>query len=137
MKLTFTWDKAGSIPLCESDSKISQGVSPLACLLMDDGGIDVAHSRQWLNVGLERADEAIAGLATKSEWSREVWGAKLSKQTTEVYSLLDEQWAETMPTIAFRKALFSWLNFIERPSSRPLVVTLGTPKKTLRSKFKR
>lgn len=120
MKLEFSWtaSPAGPLAVCTSDMPDSNGVSPLSCLLMDDGGLDRSTSLAWLREGIARVDFALAG-GTKAhiDWDREDWGASLMESETKVYSLRDEDCAERIPTSQFRRALAEWVAFIEAGGS--------------------
>ena len=114
MKLTFFWEitPPDAVAFCSSDSLVSNGVSPLASILMDDGGIDLETSSQWIKEGIARASAIIAGSQASSNWSREAWGAELQSQKTIVYSLYDETCKETISTEDFLNTLSKWLDFV-------------------------
>jgi hypothetical protein len=90
---------------------------------MDDGGLDRATSLAWLREGIVRVDAALAGDSkARTDWDREDWGAALTEPETNVYSLHDEQCAETVPTLTFRRALVEWVAFVEAGSGQNSVV---------------
>jgi hypothetical protein len=125
MKLEFAWiaGPAGPMAVCTSDVSISSGVSPLSCLLTDDGGLDRSTSVAWLREGVARVDGVLAGDAKRrSEWHREDWGASLTEIEANVYSLHDTQCAERIPTPKFRRALVEWVNFLEAESGANTVI---------------
>lgn len=125
MKLEFSWgaSPAGPMAMCTSDVSDSNGVSPLSCLLMDDGGLDRSTSLAWLREGITRVDAVLAGDSkARTDWDREDWGAALMQSETSVYSLHDEQCAEKIPTPKFRRALAEWVNFVEAGSGRSSVI---------------
>ena len=125
MKLEFSWgaSPAGPMAICTSDVSDSNGVSPLSCLLMDDGGLDRSTSLAWLREGINRVDAVLAGdTKAHTNWDREAWGAALMESETNVYSLHDEQCAEKLPTSKFRRALAEWVNFVEAGSDRSSVI---------------
>ena len=51
MKLNFSWEKGatGLFPMCALDGVEVGGVSPISCLLMDDGGLGVVRSVEWID----------------------------------------------------------------------------------------
>jgi hypothetical protein len=125
MKLEFTWSAspAGPMAVCASDVSDSNGVSPLSCLLMDDGGLDRNSSLAWLREGVARVDAVLAGGANgRTDWDREDWGASLTQFEVNVYSLRDEQCAESISTTRFRHALVEWASFVEAGNGSNAVV---------------
>lgn len=115
MKLKFYWchAPAGPLAFCTSDVLDSSGISPLCCLLMDDGGIDWKTASNWLEEGISRVDRALSAEARQSLfWARECWGAELGKTETKIYSLLEDSVWEKVNTLEFRNVLAQWLNFI-------------------------
>ena len=125
MKLKFTWTPgpAGPMAVCTADVLDSNGVSPLSCLLMDDGGIDRAASLVWLREGISRVDIALAGgVKGRGDWDREDWGAAVTQLETNVHSLHDERCSERIATPKFRRALAEWTNFVEAGSNWNAVV---------------
>lgn len=124
MKLKFSWDSspAGAIAICTSDASASNGMSPLNCLLMDDGGLDNSASISWLREGLKRVDAVLSDDRTWTGWDREDWGAALMKSETKVYSLHDSQCTENLPTAKCRRALAEWTAFVEAGSDKRAVI---------------
>lgn len=119
MKLEFAWHPSPTGPqaICTSDKLDSNGVSSLACLLMDDGGLDRSTSLAWLREGIARVDTVLSGgTKGRTDWDREAWGAAVTPFETNVYSLHGERCAEVMPTPEFRRALYEWMKFIEAES---------------------
>ena len=116
MKLTFYWSEnpAGKQPICSSDEVDSSGVSPLCCILMDDGGVDLKTSVSWLREGVSRVNTVLSGVAKeRADWDRESWGSSITSLETTIYSLLDEHCTQTVSTTDFRRALVEWLRFVE------------------------
>lgn len=125
MKLKFTWvtDLAGPQATCTVQDVRSNGTYPLACLLMDDGGVGASNSLAWLREGVARADAVISGVnKSRTDWDRDAWGAAITGVETTVYSLHDEQCTEAMPTLKFRQALVEWMKFVEAGSNLNSVV---------------
>ena len=76
MRLRFLWSEISDVfsPGCSSDVVKVDGVSPLACLLMDDGGQEFLDTISWLKEGVKRiglVKDSTVGLA---DWSRDAWG---------------------------------------------------------------
>ncbi|BBL24554.1 MULTISPECIES: DUF5376 family protein [Comamonas] len=115
MKLTFTWEKiAGGItPFCESSDQNEDGISLLACLLMDDGGRRYIETLSWIHDGLLRVDSVMRGCLSNSDWDREAWGAKIDGNEVKIYSLHNEYYCELIAVSTFRMALEAWENFIQ------------------------
>jgi len=114
MKLFFSWgESAGAIfPTCCSNVVNKDGVSPLACLLTDDGGQGFLDTLSWLDEGMARMDLVKKSKVDFSDWSRDAWGAELTKKHVKVYSLHDEEYFELLSVESFESALSAWSNFI-------------------------
>jgi hypothetical protein len=115
MRLQFLWsENSGAFsPGCSSDIVKVDGVSPLACLLMDDGGQELLGTISWLKEGVKRiglVKDSTVGLA---DWSRDAWGAELTKDQVKIYSLYDESYFELISLFSFEAAMLAWINFIE------------------------
>ena len=115
MKLLFSWEKSadGLSPSCSSDAVNKDGVSPLACLLTDDGGHRLLDTAPWLDEGVERIKSIKYSDIDLTDWSRDAWGAELSKGQAKIYSLYDEDCFEALNLDAFEAALLAWRNFIQ------------------------
>jgi hypothetical protein len=126
MKLNFSWENGatGLFPMCALDGVEVGGVSPISCLLMDDGGLGVVSSVEWIDRGLEVASSVIDGTKDFGEWDREDWGTRIGPRTTEIYSLHDEGCAESVETVSFYKALDAWRNFIAYPLDTDAVLSV-------------
>lgn len=112
MKLTFSWeDKLGRgvKPYCIPEAM--EG-SLLACLLMDDGGTGYLNSVPWLDEGIAMTDAVMKGAVGAGDWDRETWGAELKPDEVKIYSLYQEDYAETVALPIFRGALLAWRDFI-------------------------
>lgn len=48
-----------------------------------------------------------------ADWSRDTWGAELTKKYVKIYSLHDENYFELLNIDSFEMALLAWLNFIQ------------------------
>ena len=119
MRLTFSWDEDSdtSSPRCESDSVNRDGVSLLACLLMDDGGRGNGLSINWIDEGLRKIGLIQNGAETSYDWSRETWGARLTINDAVIFSLHDESYSHTFTLDQFKSALLAWKDFLCLPSS--------------------
>ena len=115
MKLFLFWKKRvdGFSPGCSSDVVNKDGISPLACLLMDDGGQRFLDTVPWLDEGMERIKLIKCSGADSADWSRDAWGAELSKGRAKIYSLYDHDCFETLSLDAFEMALAAWRKFIQ------------------------
>ncbi|MBL8388227.1 MAG: hypothetical protein JNK17_08445 [Hydrogenophaga sp.] len=115
MKLFFSWEKSADSlhPSCSSNVVNQVGVSPLACLLTDDGGQRYLDTVPWLNEGIERAKLIRHSGINTVDWSRDAWGAELSREQAKIYSLYEDDCFETLNLDAFETALLAWRNFIQ------------------------
>lgn len=115
MKLHFSWEKSvdGLSPSCSSNVVNKDGVSPLACLLTDDGGQRFLDTVSWLDEGVERIRSIKYSGIDLADWSRDAWGAELSKGQAKIYSLYEDDCFETLNLDAFEVALLAWSNFIQ------------------------
>lgn len=129
MNLEFTWaaNPSGPQATCVAREVGKNKVCPLACLLMDDGGLDSRTSIDWLREGVTRVDAVLSGSSIgQMDWDRDAWGALITEAQTNVYSLHDEQCAEAIPTRNFLRALVEWMKFVEAGhSSSTVVVDIG------------
>ena len=115
MKLCFSWQKSMDClyPSCTSNVVNEDGVSPLACLLTDDGGQRFLDTVSWLNEGIERIRSVKNSGIIFADWSRDAWGAELSKGQAKIYSLYDEGYFEKLNLDSFETVLLAWKNFIQ------------------------
>lgn len=115
MKLNLSWETSanGLFPSCSSDSINEDGVSPLACLLTDDGGQRLMDTVPWLDEGIERVKLIKGSDLDLVDWSRDAWGVELSKGHAKIYSLYDDDCFETLSLEAFEIALSAWRKFIQ------------------------
>lgn len=115
MKLYFSWEEsAGALsPSCSSSVVNKDGVSPLACLLTDDGGQVFLDAVSWLNECVGRIRKIKKSEIDFLDWSRDAWGAELTKGQVKVYSLHDENYFELLSIDSFEIALLAWLSFIQ------------------------
>lgn len=129
MNLKFFWTFSDGLPSpnCQSDSVDKDGVSPLECLLTDDGGQTYPHTLPWLEAGLRCIDQVRAGGTEPQRWDRESWGAELSQSHVRIYSLYDEKCAETVSLNAFERALSGWTAFLRSQPSVRHETTLQLP----------
>lgn len=117
MEITFSWIKDGFgelIPNCTSNEMNANSVSPLACLLLDNGGCNYTESINWLEKGLEMARQVGEGVIDSSDWSRDAWAADLMVGGVKIYSMYDETCFEYVTLNSFRKVLLAWRNFIAK-----------------------
>ncbi|MBX8547550.1 hypothetical protein K5D53_23250 [Pseudomonas cichorii] len=95
------------------------GVSPLACLLTDDGGQLFLDTVPWLEEGLDRVRSVKDAKVGFIDWSRDAWGAELTKEHVKIYSLHDESYFELISINSFEMALLAWLGFIRlKPAAK-------------------
>src|SRR5215831_19121827 len=87
--------------LCESDQVNRFGVSPLACLLMDDGGLPRDAIVSWIDKGIGVVQSIRDGTLAIGNWDREDWGAELKSSGVTIYSLNDENCSETISLESF------------------------------------
>lgn len=116
MKLKFSWvRRLGNriIPFCESSVVRQDGVSPLACLLMDDGGQRYLDTLPWIDDGIAMINSAIKDEAVVEIWGREAWEAEISSSGVKVYSLHDEEYSEMLTISMFLHALLAWREFLQ------------------------
>ncbi|ELP97597.1 hypothetical protein A979_19185 [Pseudomonas syringae BRIP34876] len=67
----------------------------------------------WLDEGVERIRSVKGSKIKFSDWSRDAWGAELTKGQVRIYSLYDENYFELINIDSFEGALLAWLNFIQ------------------------
>ncbi|MBB6583832.1 hypothetical protein HXP36_19075 [Ralstonia solanacearum] len=80
---------------------------------MDDGGQGYAYTLPWFDEGIAKASAVIKGEVIVENWSRDAWGAKISPDGVEVYSLYDEGYSEMLTVTMFLHALLAWREFIK------------------------
>ena len=119
MQLFFSWnDERGVLsPHCESNAVNADGGCLLASILMDDGGCGHSHSVHWLDEGLKRIVSVLSGESRSLDWSRETWGAKLTRSEVTVYSLHDESYFQRFSLKQFHTALAAWKSFLQKTPS--------------------
>jgi hypothetical protein len=115
MKLYFSWlQSEGSLsPYCSSEVVRMDGVSPLCCILTDDGGKRYLDTISWLNSGIDRINSVKFFESETADWSRDAWGAELTKNKAKIYSLHDEDYFELLDIDSFEIALLAWKDFIQ------------------------
>lgn len=106
---------------CSSDSVNKDGVSLLACLLMDNGGLPESNTVPWLEEGLARTDAVVSGALTSSTWDREDWGATITIDAVEIHSLHKDDYTEVISSLSFRIALSTWNAFIQSKAESEVV----------------
>lgn len=117
---------AGPQANCNISGFGANDISPLACLLMDDGGLDARTSLAWLQEGIARINAFQSGEnAGKTDWDRDSWGAEIFGENTRVCSLNDDQCFECIATASFKTALMEWSKFLDAgPTSNSVSVDL-------------
>ncbi|KRB76815.1 DUF5376 family protein [Noviherbaspirillum sp. Root189] len=121
MKLNFSWEESAWVPVpnCISTVINTDGVSPLDCILTDDGGQNFLDTLSWLDEGLNRIKSVKDASVDSAEWSRDAWGAELTKEQAKIYSLHDEEYFEILSIDSFAAALLAWRNFLQlEPKSK-------------------
>ena len=126
MKLRFSWNRVGAleIPVCEEIDTEPGALSPLSCLLMDDGGQGLDASSKYLDLGVQRVDQVLAGALSESSWDRDAWGARLSRSEVEICSLFDDDCSERVLLVSFRQALVEWGRFVKSSCRAPMDVVV-------------
>lgn len=115
MKLKFSWEQSDgtTFPTCSSNVINKDGVSPLACLLIDDGGQWFLDTLSWLEEGVARINSIKKSEVEFLDWSRDAWGAELTKEHVKIYSLYCESYFELLSIESFETALLEWSSFIQ------------------------
>ena len=115
MKLHFSWlSSEGDVtPNCSAEVVKADGVSPLCCLLTDDGGQGFLNTISWLDEGVARIKSVRVSGVEAADWSRDAWGAELTKGKAKIYSLHDEDYFELLDIDSFENALSAWKDFIQ------------------------
>jgi hypothetical protein len=115
MKLTFSWEEStdGLFPTCSQDVINEDGVSPLSCLLTDDGGRNFLDTVSWLTEGMRRVSLVKNANVDFSDWSRDAWGVQLTGEQARVYSLYDDECFEVISLDSFELVLLAWRDFIQ------------------------
>ncbi|MDC8757114.1 hypothetical protein [Janthinobacterium fluminis] len=115
MKLHFSWlqSEGDMSPNCSSAAVNMDGASPLCCLLMDDGGQRFLDAISWLSEGINRISSVKVFDVEVADWSRDAWGAELTKGWAKIYSLHDEGCFELLDIDSFEMALLAWRDFIQ------------------------
>lgn len=131
MKLTYSWTVTDGTPSpqCVSDATELEGVSPLACLLSDDGGQQYQATLSWLDAGMECIVRSREQPTEMMNWSRDAWTVDLSRGVARVYSLHDESFGFEMNLDAFEHALKTWREFLAigpNSSTRQVTVSVQT-----------
>lgn len=119
MKLIFSWTENQNrfSPSCTSSFSNAEGFSPLACLLMDDGGQIASNTVPWLYEGIAKINSIRKSKLASIDWSRDAWGAEIDKKRVKIYSLFDNDCFEIVSLEGFEKVLLAWLGFVsERPA---------------------
>jgi len=126
MKNYFSWETAmgNMTPSYHTDVVNKDGISLLACILMDDGGVPYLETLPWLTEGIDK----IASIKNKEidfyDWSRETWGAELTLGEVKIYSLHDEDYFQLLSLDEFEKALVAWKDFIQSTPEVDLKVNI-------------
>ncbi|MFW6749144.1 hypothetical protein ACKUG4_00455 [Pseudomonas glycinae] len=120
MKLRFSWEEAfGDLfPHCSSDVVNEDGTSLLSCILTDDGGCQLIHSLEWIDVGLARIKSVKESKVEFDHWDREDWAADFSKDCVKLHFRMEEDYCEFLSLESFEKALMAWRDFIGLPPDK-------------------
>lgn len=126
MRLKFAWQQSdGELsPSCCSDLVGKDGVSPLCCLLMDDGGQGFLDTVSWLEEGLRQVRSVMEHGGSEADWDRDAWGAALTHNQAKIYSLHDEEYFEVLDIALFENALSEWCDFIQQEPKQEAVLQL-------------
>ena len=123
-QLTFSWllDDKGFTPTCVSSQPAP---CPLACVLIDDGGLNLATTIQWIDVGLQQTVAVTNGDLACFEWGREAWAATIEFDGVTVYSLHDETVCAKIELARFHNALSAWKRFLTSKPSENSTATVS------------
>ena len=115
MKLRFSWQHVSGrlIADCSSDVVNEDGISILCCLLSDDGGQGAIDTLPWVDEGISLATKVASNEIAQAEWDRDAWGAKLSHDQVQLYSLHDEDYVQYISIESFHAALREWKTFLK------------------------
>lgn len=114
MKLTFSWAPLGSqlFGFCQSGSAEGADADLLSNILMDDGGLGWQFKVSFIDEALASVASVLDGRAATADWDCEDWGATISQPWTDIYSLQDETYRQSVETNVFHRALLAWQNFL-------------------------
>jgi len=115
VKLKFSWkDVHGKVlPYCDTNYDPSGNLSPVCCLLMDDGGQDYRDTLPWIEKGIELATSVGHEGGATAEWDREAWGAVFAPEYVTIRSLVDDSVNQRLDADVFRLALSAWHQFLQ------------------------
>jgi len=100
------------------------GIDALACLLTDDGGQKLLDTVPWLDEGVNRINLVRNASVDFADWSRDAWGAELTRERAKIYSLYDDDCFEVLELDSFEMALLAWRNFIQLKPEFGMIQTL-------------
>lgn len=115
MKLIFSWQKSFGLlsPTCSSNIINSDGISPLACLLVDSAGLPLSDAVAWLHEGAKRVELIKTSQIELINWSCSAWGTELTRERAKIYSLYDESYFELLNTNSFEVVILAWIAFVK------------------------
>ncbi|WP_061541321.1 hypothetical protein [Collimonas fungivorans] len=115
MEFYFSWEKQFErlVPSCCTKEVNNEGYSPLACLLVDDGGVPFLDMLPWYDECLSQIHLIKKRHIDSYYWGREDWAAELSDTEVRIYSQLDETCFEFVKIDDFEKLLLAWRSFIQ------------------------
>ncbi|MFZ3000689.1 MAG: hypothetical protein WA071_10170 [Undibacterium umbellatum] len=89
MKILLTWENAGGhlSPKFQSDIFNKDGVSPLVCLMMDDGGQTYLQTIPWQGEGVTKINLIKEGKIDSGDWRRDAWGTIDFEQSENLLSI--------------------------------------------------
>ena|SRR3569623_176745 len=114
----FSWNEPWpepnneAFPICAWVGAGFDDVSPLACLTMDDGGLGLKSTIEWLDEGLLRLGAVLTGKIASADWGREDWGASFDRDIATIYSMHFETCSQRIETASFRAVLDAWRHFV-------------------------
>jgi hypothetical protein len=129
MKLSFSWFAYIDtlFPMCTSSRVNDEGLSPLACLLIDDGGLGIELSIQWIDEGIKRIDSVLSGTCQSASWDREVWGAEFFIDKVVVYYHGGGSEEIIDSCAVFKTVLLKWREFTQSEPDVGVVQELEVP----------
>lgn len=125
MKIEFRWKEENGhlYPFC-STKDVSRNTQILTDLLNDDGGLGISTTLEWLLEGIRRIDLVKSHQVDSLKWDRETFGAFISSENVEIYSLYVETYRENRSFQSFEGALLAWVAFIRSTPSVDLIVEM-------------
>lgn len=119
MKLRFYWYVSDAYadgvirPACRCIDPQEDSDEFVANYLMDGGGGGYLDSISWLNEGVGKINLIKSKRVDFINLSRDAWGADLSINGVDIYSLYDEGRRKKIALDALEKAMLKWIGFLQ------------------------